>query len=30
MGLTAEEFRTLYLLTYKALHNMEQNDDITE
>ena len=30
MGLTAEEFQALYMLTYKALHNMEQNDDITE
>ena len=29
MGLTAEEFRALYTLTYKALHHMEQND-ITE
>ena len=29
MGLTAEEFRVLYTLTYKALHHMEQND-ITE
>ena len=26
MGLTAEEFRALYMLTYKALHHMEQND----
>lgn len=26
MGLTAEEFQTLYKLTYKALHHMEQND----
>ena len=26
MGLTAEEFRTLYMLTYKALRHMEQND----
>ena len=30
MGLTAEEFRVLYTLTYKALHHMEQNDDITK
>ena len=29
MGLTAEEFRALYSLTYKALRHMEQNDDIT-
>ena len=29
MGLTAEEFRALYTLTYKALRHMEQND-ITE
>ena len=27
MGLTAEEFRTLYMLTYKALRHMEQNDN---
>ena len=26
MGLTAEEFRALYMLTYKALRHMEQND----
>ena len=26
MGLTAEEFRALYMLTYTALHHMEQND----
>jgi DNA-binding MarR family transcriptional regulator len=26
MGLTAEEFRTLYQLTYKALGNMEAKD----
>ncbi len=26
MGLTAEEFRTLYMLTHKALRHMEQND----
>lgn len=30
MGLTAEEFRVLYTLTYKALHHMEQNDNITK
>ena len=26
MGLTPEEFRTLYMLTYKALRHMEEND----
>ena len=30
MGLTAEEFQALYVLTYKALRHMEQNNDITE
>ena len=29
MGLTAEEFQALYMLTYKARRHMEQNDDIT-
>ena len=28
MGLTEEEFKTLYMLTYKALSNMESNDSI--
>ena len=28
MGLTEEEFKTLYMLTYKALSNMESNDRI--
>lgn len=27
MGLTAEEFQALYILTYKALRHMEQNDN---
>ncbi|MCR5566560.1 MAG: MarR family transcriptional regulator [Clostridiales bacterium] len=27
MGLTPEEFRALYMLTYKALRHMEQNDN---
>ena len=27
MGLSAEEFRTLYVLTYKALNNMESKDN---
>lgn len=27
MGLTAEEFRTLYILTYKALRHMEHTDE---
>jgi len=27
MGLSTEEFQTLYTLTYKALHHMEQNDN---
>ena len=30
MGLTAEEFQALYMLTYKALRHMEQSNDITE
>lgn len=30
MGLTAEEFRALYMLTYKALRHMEQNDKTTK
>ena len=30
MGLTAEEFRALYMLTYKALRHMEQNDSNTK
>ncbi len=30
MGLTAEEFQALYILTYKALRHMEQNDKTTK
>ena len=30
MGLTAEEFQALYMLTYKALRHMEQNDSNTK
>ena len=30
MGLTAEEFQALYMLTYKALRHMEQNDSTTK
>ena len=30
MGLNMEDFRTLYTLTYKALHHMEQNDKTAE
>ncbi|MBR2660717.1 MAG: MarR family transcriptional regulator [Clostridia bacterium] len=30
MGLTPEEFRALYMLTYKALRHMEQNDKTTK
>ena len=29
MGLTAEEFQALYMLTYKALRHMEQSNNIT-